>query len=770
VFLRNIACGAATNFLLSVVFILQSHPCLTQELAPKPSDWPRILAFEEPSANETPAGWGGGPPGTIFPDTQVVHGGHGAARIERRATSSGNFSTITTSLPMDFSGGTVELRGFLRTEDVSDFAGLWMREDGESPGLAFDNMQTRQLRGTTGWTEYTIKLPLVADAKRLFWGALLSGTGKVWADDLQLLVDGKPVWEAPRVRRRENSIDRDHQFDSGSGILLKGDLTPVKIDNLAILGRVWGFLKYHHPKVMAGEIHWDYELFRILPAILSAQEHATANAALASWIEGLGPVAPCNPCVRSGENDLYYRPDLDWISNRALLGEDLSGKLQAIYLNRGSTHQFYLSKVPGIGNPKFEHELGYESFKFPDSGLQLLALYRFWNIVEYWSPYRDLIGEDWLHVLNEFVPRIALASSKDNYTREMMALVSRFHDGHANLWASLNLRPPVGKCVLPVTVRFAEGQPVVSGVLEGRSTDAGALRLGDILTDLDGMPLARLIEEWKPYYAASNDGARRRDMANSMTRGDCGAVTIGVQRDRHSLKLNVHRVPPPASFSSGFTHDLPGPAFRLLSKDVAYLKLSTVKAADAGQYIEQAAGTKGLIIDIRNYPSEFVVFALGSLLVDKETEFARFTESDLNNPGAFHWTQPISLTPGKPHYSGKVVILVDEVSMSQSEYTTMAFRSAPGAVVVGSTTAGADGNVSPFALPGGLQTMISGIGVFYPDKTPTQRIGIVSNVEVKPTVADIRSGRDPVLEEALRQIRGRQVSAADIEKMSRPHE
>jgi C-terminal processing protease CtpA/Prc len=56
--------------------------------------------------------------------------------------------------------------------------------------------------------------------------------------------------------------------------------------------------------------------------------------------------------------------------------------------------------------------------------------------------------------------------------------------------------------------------------------------------------------------------------------------------------------------------------------------------------------------------------------------------------------------------------LIDEVSVSQAEYTSMAFRAAPNATVVGSTTAGADGNVSPIPLPGGLRSMISGIGVF----------------------------------------------------------
>jgi hypothetical protein len=64
--------------------------------------------------------------------------------------------------------------------------------------------------------------------------------------------------------------------------------------------------------------------------------------------------------------------------------------------------------------------------------------------------------------------------------------------------------------------------------------------------------------------------------------------------------------------------------------------------------------------------------------------------------------------------------------------------------------------------------MISGIGVFYPDKTPTQRIGIVPNVEVRPTIAGIRAGRDEVLEEAARQILGHDVPAAEIERMAKP--
>lgn len=122
------------------------------------------------------------------------------------------------------------------------------------------------------------------------------------------------------------------------------------------------------------------------------------------------------------------------------------------------------------------------------------------------------------------------------------------------------------------------------------------------------------------------------------------------------------------------------------------------------------------------------------------------------NPGAFHWRAKLTLTPREPRYKGKLMILVDETTLSQAEYTAMAFRVAPGAVVLGGTTAAADGNVSPIPLPGGLRSMISGIGVFYPDKRPTQRVGIVPDVAVKPTIAGIRAGRDEVLEEAVRRI------------------
>jgi hypothetical protein len=63
--------------------------------------------------------------------------------------------------------------------------------------------------------------------------------------------------------------------------------------------------------------------------------------------------------------------------------------------------------------------------------------------------------------------------------------------------------------------------------------------------------------------------------------------------------------------------------------------------------------------------------------------------------------------------------------------------------------------------------MISGIGVFYPARQPTQRVGIIADVEAKPTIQGIRAGRDEVLEVAIRQILGRDTPSAEIERMAK---
>jgi C-terminal processing protease CtpA/Prc len=154
-------------------------------------------------------------------------------------------------------------------------------------------------------------------------------------------------------------------------------------------------------------------------------------------------------------------------------------------------------------------------------------------------------------------------------------------------------------------------------------------------------------------------------------------------------------------------------------------------------------------VDIRNYPSTFVPFKLGSFFLESPTPFVKFTKGNIGNPGEFTLGDAIEITPSGESYKGKLVVLVNEITQSQAEYTALAFRAGLRTTIMGSTTAGADGNVSSITLPGGLRTMISGIGVYYPDGKETQRVGIVPDIEVHPTINGIKNGKDELLEKAV---------------------
>ena len=94
-----------------------------------------------------------------------------------------NFKAWSFTIPNSYAGKKITLVGYVKTENVTEgYAGLWMRID---PSVAFDNMSSRGIKGTTDWKKYEIVLDVPTNASNLAYGALLNGTGQIWFSNLK---------------------------------------------------------------------------------------------------------------------------------------------------------------------------------------------------------------------------------------------------------------------------------------------------------------------------------------------------------------------------------------------------------------------------------------------------------------------------------------------------------------------------------------------------------------------------------------------------------
>lgn len=687
----------------------------------------------------------------IYVDSVNAQNGKISAVIESQGDKS-DFKALAINLPNNYNGKFIRLSGYIKTENVTEgYAGLWLRID---PQIGFDNMNSRGITGTTNWKEYEITLPLnPKKTDKIVIGGLLVGRGKMWLDNLQVSIDGKDLDNNNlEIYTREIlPAEKDKEFDNGSNITFS-NLTNETISNLELLGKIWGFLKYHHPEIAKGNYNWDYELFRILPEYLKAKNNQERDKILTSWIGKYGNLSPCKKC-KSTAKDAVLKPDLSWIDD-SNLSNSLKSTLREIYNNRNQEENYYIKLHPYVGNPDFTNENPYSNMPFPDSGFRLLALYKYWNMIEYFFPNKHLTNKKWDTVLKEYIPKFINANNELEYELTAIQVIGEINDTHANLWGGKNKIDELrGNNYAPFKAEFIENKLVVTDYFNPEFSDQAKLKIGDIITHINGKSVEFIVDSLKVYYPSSNEASMLRDISADLLRSTKNTINLKYisenQEKEQEVKLYDREQ---LNMYHWYKVNKDEKCYKLLGGNIGYITLANIKAEDIPEIKKSFKNTKGIIIDIRNYPSTFVPFALGSYFVSNPTDFVKFTQGNPNNPGEFIFREGTKIKSDKRKYKGKLVVLVNEKSQSQAEYTAMAFRAVQNSTIIGSTTAGADGNVSEILLPGGLQTMISGIGVYFLDGTETQRIGIVPNITVKPTIIGIKEGKDEVLEKAIEVI------------------
>ncbi|MDR2918362.1 MAG: peptidase S41 [Tannerella sp.] len=690
-------------------------------------------------------------------DSTIVKHGKYAAAIEFTGENIYKKYLLFT-LPENYDGKRITLSGYLKTENITEgYAGLVMAiahrvtNFRNQPEIITRDEKTR-ITGTTDWTKYEITLDMnPVNTRNISFGAKLSGNGKMWLDDLKITIDGNDIQTLEPFIPTPFPAENDKEFDDGS-LLVFPDLDKQKSDNLELLGRIWGFLKYHHPAIAKGIYNWDYELFRLLHGYLEANNNMQRDSLLLDWINALGEVPDCESCQPS--DNVFLQPDLSWIGN-SNMNQVLKNKLQHIYQNRYQGHHYYVM-LSYFNSPLFLNENNYAAMPYPDAGFRLLALYRYWNMVYYFYPSKYLTDKDWNDVLGEYIPYFIEAKDELEYGLVALRLTGEICDSHAADLMSDKVYNSRGNRFAPFRVGFIENKLVVTDYYSLRDTvltndeikDKTGLLTGDIITHINGKPVEAIIDSIRIYYPASNEATRRnRNIAFDLLRSNEQIINVNYITSGQTKQKNIETIQ--GRYLSG--REFPQ-CYRLLEQNIniGYIHPAFLKDEDIPIIKKEFKNTEGIIIDLRTYPS-LAGQLLSPWFVLSDTIFIKYTQGNPNNPGEFVFTRRETdfIQKAEETYPGKVVVLVNEETQSEGEYQAISFRTGWNTTVIGSQTAGALGRISEISFPGGIDTWISGVGIYYPDGTQTQRIGVVPDIEVNPTIQGIQEGRDELLDKAI---------------------
>jgi C-terminal processing protease CtpA/Prc len=518
----------------------------------------------------------------------------------------------------------------------------------------------------------------------------------------------------------------------------------TETQKLAATCKVWGFLKFYHPNVTDGSKNWDEQLFQVLPQIEKAQTTEEFSLVIENWITSLGEIktyTAAKPIKKVEYFDKNF--DLSWLSKNEFFSKSLSKKLKFIEENRIQGKQFYYTSDPYI---KVQNEIKYQDFKWTDKNLRLLALFRYWNQMEYFFPYKYKMDQNWDTVLIEMLPRFISPESEKDFVLAMREISVKLDDTHASTQTN-KMFDYFGDKFTPFDVTFIDDKAVVVGFKNDSLSKNDDIKLGDVITKVDGRTVGDLINENLKYAEGSNKPAILKNIYWAVLNGKTETFEIEFNRDNKISSKTIKRY----KYQDLKIKYVDQEKWKLLEGNIGYIDVKNIKDEELPSVMAQFKNTKAIVFDARQYPQEAnIEESIAQYLYPEEKAYAKFIDADLSYPGRYKWREDQKTgKTNSDYYKGKVIILENEKTQSHGEHLVMCLQASPNATIIGSQTAGADGGTCRYEIIKGFSTIFTGFGIFYPNGKETQRIGIVPDIEVKPTILGIQQGKDEVLDRAI---------------------
>jgi C-terminal processing protease CtpA/Prc len=377
-----------------------------------------------------------------------------------------------------------------------------------------------------------------------------------------------------------------------------------------------------------------------------------------------------------------------------------------------------------------------------DENVRFAGIIVTWNIFKHFYPYFHVTDSDWESQLRVALETTEKDENRDDYINSLLQLLEKTADGHVKnildsekyLWNDK---------WLPFIADIIDNKLVITVAEE-----SSGLKPGDIILSKNGVESTTDIEQLKAEIPGSEQW--KSYLASKHFRFD-DAAKLEIERDDKLLSLTVKGVYMPDL--DEFKRTIP---FVELEDGIYYIDLTKDVMPTIFENIELLSQAKGIIFDLRGRPftTRLWVDLIGHL-IDEPIQGPVYLIPKIIYPdqGDIKFQEYRSETePLKPFFTGKFVFLSYAGSISQPEYILAHIKDNEVAEIVGQATAGADGDVQVFSIPGNLIEHFTGAEVLNGDGSQSHLIGIKPTIPIKRTIEGVKNGEDEYVTKALELI------------------
>lgn len=522
--------------------------------------------------------------------------------------------------------------------------------------------------------------------------------------------------------------------------------TNNRISQLATLGKVWGFLKYYHPAVAKGKPNWDSALLRMIPLVEEVKTSKAFDSLLDAWYRSL-PSAPLSVTPVNWKADSLIRVFTEKDIQQFRVSTYLKTELRHLYNYHIPDTNRYATRY--YGGYYYDHiihdEAAFDKPACPTQPVRLLALFRYWNTINYFYPHKNHLPA-WDTVLTGYIPRFLQAANAAQYQYAVKQLIHELRDSHS-------FYQPHGLYYTPFRVDYIERKYLIT-----ECNDSIAKKFdyqpGDEIITVNGKDCHQREKELLAITTGTNELSVYRNIAYELLRVDDSVVQVTFKRNGTALTKSVNML--------GFEAYLrvaklsPKPLWQQLDKGIWYVRFCRISNADTlRRLFNDIHFAKAVIWDMRDYPNFKVTTELYKFFFPTKTLFAELMNAWDYYPGAFV-KSPMHFEPeGREEliYNGPLIVLIDEHTQSLAESVASALKVQPNTITMGRQTAGTTGNITWLTLPGGIEISYTGVGVEGAQQSFREGKGVQLDIPVTIDQAGIIQRRDYILERAMEYAR-----------------